>query len=270
MTQWVGEEGSSTAPVYSAGMALAELSVDGPARGPAREGQPIIAPKGQRRSRSMQYGTSMTLNPDAARRARASPCAAPGGRSRRRRWRPGSARRRPPAVERSGGGRGTSRVTGQRPQRSGPAGPARGGGSGSTRRMDGDDSRGTLSAGDTLPIMGQAVLVDVRPQWSRLGAAAADKRRGRRGSGPGAVARRAHPGRQQLRISPVNGQRRQSGYSVERRRSPSWGRQCSVTSTRSGAGQQRQINGEGGGSAAPAQWTGGPSPGAAAPARPGE
>jgi hypothetical protein len=42
--------------------------------------------------------------------------------------------------------------------------------------------------------MGQAVLVEVQPQWSRLGAAAADQRRWRRGSGPSAVARRAQPG----------------------------------------------------------------------------
>ncbi len=41
-------------------------------------------------------------------------------------------------------------------------------------------------------------------------------------------------------------------------------------STRSEAEQQRQVNGEGGGAAAPAQWPGGPSSGAAAPAQPGE
>jgi hypothetical protein len=38
------------------------------------------------------------------------------------------------------------------------------GGSGSDRRMDGRDSRDTLSAGDALPIMGQAVLNKVQPQ----------------------------------------------------------------------------------------------------------
>jgi hypothetical protein len=37
----------------------------------------------------------------------------------------GNARRRPPAVERNGSGKGAARAAGQRPQRSGPAGPAR-------------------------------------------------------------------------------------------------------------------------------------------------
>jgi hypothetical protein len=60
-----------------------------------------------------------------------------------------NARRRPPAAERSGGGKGTVRAAGQRPQRSGPAGPARGSGAGSARRIDSDDSRGTWSNGDT-------------------------------------------------------------------------------------------------------------------------
>jgi hypothetical protein len=62
---------------------------------------------------------------------------------------------------------------------------------------------------ETLPIMGQAVLVDDHPQWS--GSAAADQRRRRRDScpqhsGPAGPARG-----QRLRISPANGQRRQSG-----------------------------------------------------------
>jgi hypothetical protein len=187
---------------------------------------------------------------------------------------------------------------------------------------------------ETPALLGPAVLVDDHPRWS--GAVAAEERRGRRGSGPSAVARRAQPGGsssgsalrmdsddgrgtwsngdtlplgagsarrrppaveqssscrstaraagqrpqhsgpagpargQRLRLSPVNRQRRQSGYVVERRHSPSWGRQWSSTTTRSGAGRQRQRNGGGGGAAAPAQRPGGPSPGAASPAQPGD
>jgi hypothetical protein len=45
---------------------------------------------------------------------------------------------------------------------------------------------------ETPPLLGQAVLIDDHQQWS--GAAAADQRRGRRGSGPSAVAQRAQPG----------------------------------------------------------------------------
>jgi hypothetical protein len=61
----------------------------------------IRSPRG-RLSRKLEV-ISMASRPSAENRV--SPCAAPGGRSRRRRWRvrPGSARRRPSAVERSGG-----------------------------------------------------------------------------------------------------------------------------------------------------------------------
>jgi hypothetical protein len=136
----------------------------------------------------------------------------------------GSARRRQPAVGRSGSGRGTTEAA---RQRSRPGGSS----SGSARRRGSDDSRGARSNGDT----------------PRPGAGSA--RRQRNGEGGGQRPRRSDPAGptpgQQLRLSPAKRQRRQSGYVVERRHSPSWGRQCSSTATRSGA-WQRQRNGESG------------------------
>ncbi len=176
----------------------------------------------------------------------------------------GSACLRPPAVEQSSSGRSTARAAGQQPQRSGPAGPARGSGSGSARQLDSDDSRGTWSNGD--PSHYGAGNASRRPpavgrsSSGRSTARVAGQRHQR--SGPAGPARR-----QWLLLSPANGQRRQSGYVVERGHPPSWGRQCSSTTTRSGAGRQRRRNGGGGGAAAQAQWPCGPSPEAAAPAQ---
>jgi hypothetical protein len=194
----------------------------------------------------MQYGTSMALNPYVARRARASPCAAPGGRSRRRRWRvrPGSARRRPPAVERSGCGRNV--------EGDGAAAPA---------QWPGGPSPGAAAPARPGEWTATTVGVHCRPEtlspsWGRQcssmstrSGADSEQPRQINGEGGGAAAPAQWPGGpsqgQQLRISPANGQQRQSGYIVGRRHSPSWGKQCSVTTTRSGAGQQLQINGEG-------------------------
>ena len=117
---------------------------------------------------------------------------------------------------------------------------------------------------------GRAVHVDDHPQWS--GAVATEERRGVTGQRPSAVVRRALPGgggsgsTDEWTAATVGVQCRPGTLS------PSWGRQCPSRSSRSGADseQPRQVNGEGGGAAAPAQWPGGPSPGAAAPAQPGE
>ena len=58
---------------------------------------------------------------------------------------------------------------------------------------------------------------------------------------------RAHEARgQRLRLSPADGQRRQSGYVVEaweRGHSPSWGRQCSSATTSSGAAAAEERRG---------------------------
>jgi hypothetical protein len=91
-----------------------------------------------------------------------------------------------------------------------------------------------------------------------------EERRGRQGSCPQLPRRsdQAGPARgQRLRHSPAKRQQRQSGYVVERRHSPSWGRQCSPATTRIGAGRQKRRDGESGGAAAPAQRPGGPIPG---------
>jgi hypothetical protein len=109
---------------------------------------------------------------------------------------------------------------------------------------------------------GRAVHVDDHPQWS--GAVATEERRGVTGQRPSAVARRAQPGAggsgstDEWTAATVGVQCRLETLS------PSWGRQCSSRSSRSGAAdseQPRQINGEGGGAAAPAQWPGGPARG---------
>ncbi len=185
-------------------------------------------------------------------------------------------------------------------------------------------------------LLGQAVLVGDHPlgagrQQRRDGgsgrAAAPAQRPGGPipgGSGSRSARRRygnggqARPRGQRPQLGPASRQRRQSGYVVERRHSLSWGRQCSSTTTRSGAERQRQRNNGGGEAAvqargqqlwisqakrqrrqsgcaverrhspswgrqcssteerrgrraaAPAQRPGGPNPGAAAPAQPGE
>ena len=143
--------------------------------------------------------------------------------------------------------------------------------SGDARRIDSDDSRGTWLVGDTPPLggkLGQAVLVEDRPPWS--GAAEAEEQQGWRGRLGGKRSGPAGPARgQRCRLGQATRQRRQSGYVVKRGHSPSWGRQCSSTATRSGAERQRQRNSGGGWAAAPAQRPGGPSPGAAVLAQPG-
>ena len=87
--------------------------------------------------------------------------------------------------------------------------------------------------------MGQAVLVDDHEQWSGSGggtARAAGQRPQR--SGPAGPARG-----QRLRLSPADGQRRQSGYVVERRHSPSWGRQGPSATTSGGAAAAEERRG---------------------------
>ncbi len=103
--------------------------------------------------------------------------------------------------------------------------------------------------------MGQAVLVDDHPQWS--GAAAAEERQGRMGSGPSAVARRAQPGG-----SGAGSARRVDGNGSRGTRSESNGDNPPL-------GEAMVVDDRPQWSAAAAaeEW---PSPGTAAPAQPGE
>ncbi len=103
-----------------------------------------------------------------------------------------------------------------------PAQPSRG-------RRDCDGSRGTTVRGrtETLPFLGQAVLVSDHPQWS--GAAAAEERRRLQGSGPSA-ARRARPEGEETAATV-----RVRDRTVPRCHTPSGGRPCSSATASSGA-----------------------------------
>ncbi len=154
-------------------------------------------------------------------------------------------------------------LTGQRPQRSGPAGPARG-------------QRLRLSPASRQRRQSRYMVERRRsPSWGRQcpstitssGAAAVEERRGRQGSGPSAVARQAQPG------GNGSGSARRVGSDDSRGTwssgdTPPLG--AGSASRRPPVERQRRRNGEDGGAAVPAQWPGGPGPGAAAPAQPGE